>query len=75
MFSLIKYKKKNQDITINNIKYLHFGYSTGTMIYSNVYYDLTYENEKYIATIKPNNIPNDEELKTEISKDYLNRIY
>ena len=67
-------KRKKIEFTKDNIKYIHFSYSTGTMIYANVRYNIDYENNKYVATIKPNNIPDEEEKKIEIDENTLEKI-
>ena len=54
--------KKNNKVKITDIKYLSFYYTQGNMMNSNVKYTLTYENDKYIAEIKPN-FKSEEEIK------------
>ena len=69
---LIKVKKIT--ITKDNIKSMSFSYSTGNMIYSNVQYKLEYKNYKYMAIIKPNNIPDEKAKKIEIDENTLQKI-
>ena len=54
---MIIFRKK---VEIKNIKYMHFSYSVGYAMYSNVNYDLEYKNSKYIAKIKPDGISDEE---------------
>ena len=58
---IYRYKKES---SISDIITFHYSYSTGTMINSYVYYDLSCKNEKCIAIIKPNNMAEDEKLET-----------
>lgn len=71
---ILMLKKTKKPIEISNIKYMHFGYSTGTMVNSYVYYDIDYENNAYYATIKPNNIADEDKLKIEISTEIVDKI-
>ena len=71
---IIMTQLKKIKITKENIKYMHFSYSTGTMIDSNVSYELKEQNGKYIATIKPNNKSQEEKKEKEINEETLNKI-
>ena len=71
IINISKLKNKNK---ISDIKSLHFGYTTGTMINSSVSYDLNYKDNKYIAIIKPNNISEEEAITTEISSKDIEKI-
>ena len=66
--------KKKIEIVTDNIKLIRFSYSTGTMIYSNVKYAVDEKEGKYIATIKPNEIPDDDAKEIEIDENILNKI-
>lgn len=63
-----------KEIEIIDIKYMYLGYSTGTMINSNVRYDLELKDGKYIAEIKPNNISEEDKLTVEIKKEDVQKI-
>ena len=66
--------KNNNKVKITDIKYLSFYYTQGNVMNSNVKYTLTYENNKYIAEIKPN-FKNEEEIKkVEIKKNDIEKI-
>lgn len=66
--------KKNNKVKITDIKYLSFYYTQGNMMNSNVKYTLTYENDKYIAEIKPNFKSEEEIKKVEIKKNDIEKI-
>lgn len=68
MFSI----KKKVDIV--NITKLHLSYSTSTMMYGNVIYEIEYKDNKYNLHIKPNMIPDEEAIDTEISKEDMQKI-
>ena len=72
IYILLKTKRKS--IEIENIKYLHFGYSTGNMINANVSYDLSYKDGKYIARIKPNGKSEEEIKEKQITKKEVKKI-
>jgi hypothetical protein len=75
IIAIIIYSQKPKiDIKANNIKYIHYSYSTGNMIYSNVCYEIEENNGKYTLTIKPNNVPEEEKQQIEIDEDTLNEI-
>lgn len=59
---------------ITNFEYLHFSYSTGNMIYSNVRYSIDLKEGKYIATIKPNDVPDEEAKEVEINEETIKQI-
>lgn len=66
--------KNNNKVKITDIKYLSFYYTQGNMMNSNVKYTLTYENDKYIAEIKPNFKSEEEIKKVEIKKNDIEKI-
>lgn len=68
MFSI----KRKVDI-VNIIK-LHLSYSTSTMMYGNVIYEIEYKDNKYNLHIKPNMVPDEEAIDTEISKEDMQKI-
>ena len=60
---------------ITNFEYMHFHYSTGNMMYSYVNYDIDKnEDGKFIAKIKPNDIPDEEAKEVEVDEDTLNKV-
>ena len=67
-------KKKKVEVNSLNIKFMHFSYSTSTMMNGNVIYEINYKDDKYIASIKPNNKSEEEKLEIELSKDNLEKI-
>ena len=72
--SMFIFKNNNNKVKITDIKYLSFYYTQGNVMNSNVKYTLTYENNKYIAEIKPN-FKNEEEIKkVEIKKNDIEKI-
>ena len=66
--------KNNNKVKITDIKYLSFYYTQGNVMNSNVKYTLTYENNKYIAEIKPNFKSEEEIKKVEIKKNDIEKI-
>lgn len=72
LYILLKIKRK--PVEIENIKYLHFGYSTGNMINANVSYELSYKDGKYIARVKPNGKSEEETIEKEITKKQIKKI-
>ena len=71
-YILLKIKKK--PVEIEYIKYMHFGYSTGTMINANVSYNLTFKDGKYLVQIKPNGKTEEETKEKEITKKEVKKI-
>lgn len=67
-------KNKKKTVEINEIKHMHFGYSTGNMINAYVSYDIDYENNNYYATIKPNNLSEEDKLKVKISTETVDKV-
>ena len=67
-------KKRKVELTSNNIKSIHFSYSTGTMMYAYARYNIDYKDNKYIASIKPNNIEEEKTKEIEIDKNTLKKI-
>ena len=67
-------RKRKIIITKENLKYMHFSYSTGNMINSNVQYTIEFKKYRYFVTIKPNDIPNEEEKTLEIDDNSLNKV-
>ena len=68
---MIIFRKK---VEIKNIKYMHFSYSVGYAMYSNVNYDLEYKNSKYIAKIKPDGIADDDAKEVEVDEKTVGKI-
>ena len=68
MFSI----KRKVDIV--NITKLHLSYSTSTMMNGNVIYEIEYKDNKYNLHIKPNMVPDEEAIDTEISKEDILKI-
>lgn len=71
---LVLIKRKKIEITKDSIKYMHFSYSTGNMMYSNVSYDIDYEDNKYIVTIKPSEISNEDAKIIEIDENIMQKV-
>lgn len=71
---LVLIKRKKIEITKDSIKYMHFSYSTGNMMYSNVSYDIDYEDNKYIVTIKPSGISNEDAKIIEIDENIMQKV-
>ena len=57
-----------------NLEYMRFSYTTGSMMDANVRYEINYKDGKYIATIKPNLVSEENKKEIEISKDTLKKI-
>lgn len=67
-------KRRKIELTKDNIKYIHFSYSTGNMMYSNVQYYVDYKDYKYIATIKPDGLSEEEAKKIEIDENTIEKL-
>ena len=59
---------------IKNIKNFHFSYSTGDYIYGSVSYNIEYENNKYILSIKQDNVAPEDAYKIEIDEIIINKV-
>lgn len=68
MFGINKPKK------IETIKYLNFGYSTGTMMNAYVSYNLEFKDNKYKVSIKPNMISDEDKKITVMTKKDVEKI-
>ena len=66
--------KNNNKVEISEIKRLSFSYSTGYMVNAYVRYEVEYEENKYIARIKPNNMAEEELLETKLDKKTIDKI-
>ena len=73
-FIVVLVKRKKLVINVDSIKFMHFSYSEGNTIYSNVSYEIDYKDNKYIATIKPNEIPLEEKKEVELDSNKLSEI-
>lgn len=59
---------------IEDMKYLRFSYSTGYHMYAYVIYEIELKDGKYIASIKPTDIPDEEAKEVELSKEEIQEI-
>ena len=61
-FTLLIILKNKKDNTkeLSNIKYLHFTYTTGYHMNAYVIYDIEIKDGKYVASIKPTDIPDED---------------
>ena len=66
--------KRKKEVEISKIKYFNFGYTTGNMIDAYVSYNIELKDKKYLVSIKPTRIPEEETLKIEISPKEMNKI-
>ena len=64
--------KNNNKIT--DIEYFNFHYTTGYHMNAYVIYNLEHKNNKYIASIKPNEIPDENAIKKEVDKSFVNNL-
>ena len=69
-FKNIKRKSNN----IKDINKFYFSYSTSNYIYGSVSYDIALENEKYILTIKLDNVAPEDADKIEINNTILENV-
>ena len=68
MFGIKKPKK------IETIKYLNFGYSTGTMMNAYVSYNIEYKENEYKVSIKPNMVSDEDKKIIIMTKKDVKRI-
>ena len=71
IFFIFGIKRK---VIINNIKHLRLSYSNGYAMYAYSIYEINYEDGKYILSIKPNGVPDEEVQKEEISKKDIKQV-
>lgn len=66
--------RKKIVLTNDNIKHIHFSYSTGNMMYANVSYDIDLEKEGYVATIKSDRVSDEAAKKVNIDKKAVEKL-
>lgn len=71
LFFIFGIKRK---VIIKNIKHLRFSYTNGYAMYAYTIYEIDYEDGKYILTIKPYGVPEEESQKEVIFKKDIKRI-
>ena len=71
VFKALNPKKK---VTISNIKHFSFFYSSGYSINARTRYELDYNNNKYIAKILPNEVPDENIKEVEVPKEVVKEI-
>lgn len=73
---MVMFKKngKVNSFEITDIKRFSYSYSTGYMVNSRVRYEIDYKDDKYIATILPDGIEDEDKLQIEIQQDEINKI-
>ena len=74
LITIIFFASTKKESSIKDIQNFHFSYTTGNYMNAYVIYDLNHENNKYIVTIKPNNIDNEQAKKIEVDKNTVNKI-
>lgn len=66
--------RKKIELTKDNIKHIHFSYSTGNMMYANVQYDIDLEKDGYVATIKPDRVAEEAAKKVKLDKKTMEKL-
>jgi hypothetical protein len=61
-------------VKISEIKSIHFSYSNGYSAYAYTMYDLDYKDGKYIASIKPDGIPENEAREINVDEEFVKKI-
>ena len=69
---VIKLNKKTKPI--NGLTYMHFTYTTGYHMYAYTIYDIEYKDGKYMASIKPTDVPDEEKKEVELSSEVVTNI-
>lgn len=64
----------NKNVKVSEITHLIFSYTKGYMINSNIIYTLEYRDNKYIATVKPYGIPNEEAREITVKEETVKEI-
>jgi len=72
--TLVVIKTTKKDKPINGLTYMHFTYTTGYHMYAYTIYDIEYKDGKYIASIKPTDIPDEEKKEVELSNEVVTNI-
>lgn len=68
------FTRKKIELTKDNIKHIHFSYSTGNMMYANVQYDIDLEKDGYVATIKPDRVAEEAAKKVKLDKKTMEKL-
>ena len=71
---LNKKKKENIKKEPLTIKHLYFYYSNGYSKDAYTTYRVDYKDDKYIAVIKPYEVPSEEEITIELDNDTINKL-
>lgn len=71
---LVKMNKNNKGFNISSIEYFKISYAGGFSMYNRSSYEIEYKDNKYMAIILPNRIPDENRLEVEISKDEVDRV-
>lgn len=61
-------------VEISQIKRLHFSYSQGYAIYSNIEYELEYKDSKYIATVKPYGVAEEYKREINVTEEFVKKV-
>ena len=72
--TLVVIKTTKKAKPINGLTCMHFTYTTGYHMYAYTIYDIEYKDGKYIASIKPTDIPDEEKKEVELSNDVVANI-
>lgn len=64
----------NKKVKVSEIIHLSFSYTQGYSINSNIVYTLEYRNDKYIATVKPYGISNEESREIVVKEDFVKEV-
>ena len=68
-------KIKVEELEASNIKSFYFGYGGGLSLRdSDVNYELNFEDNKYIAKVKPSGVAEENKLVVEVSKDVVEKL-
>ena len=69
-------KKKEKNVEISDVLHLYISYSKGYMANSSIRYSFDYDEkeDKYVVSIKPYLVDDDDKLEKEVDKDFANKI-
>ncbi len=75
IFCFIKFSRKNYvDFSESEIKSFHLSYSNGYMMNANIIYEFKLEDDRYIASIKPYLVADENTLIIDIDQDIVEKI-
>ena len=70
----LMFNRRGKNVFVSDLKSFSFSYSTGTMIYARVRYEISLKNNKYSVTIYQNGVSDDEIKEFTVSEDFISKL-